>query len=154
MGESRTVRRVQDSGATSCGLAKGPARPFNEHKYTLNMKSYLSSVLAPVLLALALPSVAQVVREETTKTTTTTTNGTLNEFGPERIIVRTETNASPLTYSVSKTTTYVDDAGAPVAMETVKSGLPITVHYTRNGDALVANKVIVHKRTTTTPGAT
>jgi len=117
------------------------------------MKSRPTTVLASVLLAIALPSVAQVVQEETTKTTTTTTNGTLNEVGPERIIVRTETNSSPLTYSVSKTTTYVDDTGAPVAMDTVKSGLPITVHYTRSGDTLVANRVVVHKRTTTTPGA-
>jgi len=117
------------------------------------MKSHLSSLIAPVLLALALPAVAQV-REETTKTTTTTTNGTLNEIGPERIVVRTESNTSPLTYSVRKTTTYVDDTGAPVSMETVKSGLPITVHYTRDGDALVASKIIVHKHTTTTPEGT
>lgn len=117
------------------------------------MKSHLSSVIAPVLLALALPSVAQVVREETTKTTTTTTNGTLNEFGPERLVVRTETSTSPLNYTVSKTTTYVDETGAPVSMETVKSGLPVTVYYTKSGDALVANKVVVRKRTTTTvPG--
>lgn len=117
------------------------------------MKTHITSLLAPLMLALALPSVAQTtVREETT---TTTTNGTLGEFGPERIVVRTESSTSPLNYTVSKTTTYVDETGAPVSMETVKSGLPVTVYYTKNGDALVANKVIVRKRTTSTvPGAT
>jgi hypothetical protein len=117
------------------------------------MKSNLSSILAPLVFALALPSRAQTtVREETT---TTTTNGTLSEFGPQRIVVRTESSATPLNYSVSKTTTYVDETGAPVSMETVRSGLPVTVYYTRNDDALVANKVVVRKRVTTTePGTT
>lgn len=122
------------------------------------MKLHLSGILAPLVLSFALPSVAQVVKEESTKTTTTTTTGTLGEFGPERVVIRTESSTTPLNYTVSKTTTYVDETGAPVSMETVKSGLPVTVHYTRSGDALVANKIVVRKRTTTTepglPGTT
>lgn len=80
-------------------------------------------------------------------TTTTTSAGTISEFSPERIIVKSE-NAEPVTYSYSKTTTYVDESGNPVSMETVKSGLPVTVYYVRDGDNLVASKVIVRRSVT------
>jgi hypothetical protein len=32
----------------------------------------------------------------------------------------------------------------------VKSGLPVTVHYVKEGDRVIANRVIVHKRKVTT----
>ncbi|MGI8604761.1 MAG: hypothetical protein ACR2OZ_17460 [Verrucomicrobiales bacterium] len=82
----------------------------------------------------------------TTETTTTRTMGTLTEFSPETIVVRSETSADPLRYSYSKTTTIVDESGAPVSRELMKSGLPITVHYTKHGDRVMATKVIVRKR--------
>ena len=80
-----------------------------------------------------------------TKTTTTTSSGTVSEFGPERIVIRSETAKSPLGYTFTKTTTYVDEDGAPVSVETVKSGLPVTVYYTRDGDRMIANKVVVRR---------
>jgi hypothetical protein len=86
-------------------------------------------------------------------TTTTTTAGTISEFSPDTIIVRSETSPEPIRYSYTKTTTYVDDAGAPVSLETVKSGLPVTVHYAREGDRMIADRVIVHRRKTVTEEA-
>ena len=80
-----------------------------------------------------------------TTTTTTTTTGTISEFGPDRIVVRSKTSRKPLGYTYSKTTTYVDETGAPVSIETVKSGLPVTIYYTKNGDRMVADKVVVRK---------
>lgn len=80
-----------------------------------------------------------------TAQTTTMSVGTISEFGPKRIILRTESSPEPLPYSYSKTTTYVDESGAPVSIKTVKSGLPVTVYYTKVGDNFVANKVIVRK---------
>ncbi len=77
--------------------------------------------------------------------TTTTTAGTISEFSPDTIIVRSETAPEPIRYSYTKTTTYVDDAGQPVSLETVRSGLPVTVHYVREGDRMIANRVIVHR---------
>jgi hypothetical protein len=53
-----------------------------------------------------------------------------------------------VSYSYSKTTTYVDQNGNPVSMETVKSGLPVTVYYTQDGDKMVASKVVVQRTTT------
>jgi hypothetical protein len=116
------------------------------------MKLHIPCALA-LTLAIPLQAFAQTTVERTTETTTTSTLGTVSEFGPERITVRTETSTEPLSYAVSKTVTYVDETGAPVSMETVKSGLPVTVHYTRDGEALVAKKIVVRKRTTTVPGA-
>jgi hypothetical protein len=86
--------------------------------------------------------------------TTTESAGTISEFSPDTIVIRSETSPEPIRYSYSKTTTYVDDAGNPVSMEVVKSGLPVTVHYVKEGDRVIARRVIVHRTTTTTAPAT
>jgi hypothetical protein len=126
----------------------------------------ITSACASLTLVLTLPSLAQQTTvEETaeatpgvppiTKTTTTTTTGTISDFGGERMVIRTESATEPLTYTFTKTTTYVDETGAPVSIETVKSGLPVTIHYSKVGDGLVANKVIIRKKAATLPaGAT
>jgi hypothetical protein len=85
-----------------------------------------------------------------TSSTTTESAGTISEFGPDTMVIRSETSSAPMHYSYTKSTTYVDDTGAPVSIETVKSGLPVTVYYTLEGDRMVANKVVVRKTTTTT----
>ena len=85
--------------------------------------------------------------------TTTESAGTVSEFSPDTIIIRSETSPEPIRYSYSKTTTYVDDAGNPVSMEVIKSGLPVTVHYVKEGDRVIARRVIVHRTATTTAPA-
>lgn len=77
---------------------------------------------------------------------TTTSNGTISEFSPESMVIRTETAPAPIHYVIGKEVTYVDDAGAPVAVDVVKSGVPVSVDYVRDGDRMVVRKVIVHKR--------
>jgi hypothetical protein len=85
----------------------------------------------------------------TTTTSSTTSAGTVSQFGPDTIVVKTTTSADPISYSYSKTTTYVDENGNAVSSETVKSGAPVTVYYTQDGDKMVATKVVVRKTTTT-----
>ncbi|WP_156346484.1 hypothetical protein [Verrucomicrobium spinosum] len=46
-------------------------------------------------------------------------------------------------YLSSETTHYVDADGSPVEIAMMKSGLPVTVHYTRAGESLVATKVVL-----------
>ncbi|MGA3169913.1 MAG: hypothetical protein ABSE62_02770 [Chthoniobacteraceae bacterium] len=77
------------------------------------------------------------------QTTTVTSAGTISQFGPDTIVVKTEDSAAPVSYTYSKTTTYVDENGNPVSMEMVKSGLPVTVYYVKDGDNFVASKVVV-----------
>ena len=117
------------------------------------MKKILSQYLGAFAIGTALTTaaLAQTVVKETT--TTTNSAGTISEFSPETIVIRSETSPEPLRYSYTKTTTYVDEAGAPVTMETVKSGLPVTVYYTKVGERLVANRVVVRKATVVTPAA-
>ena len=82
--------------------------------------------------------------------TVTETVGTISEVNPNALMIRTDANAAPTNYTYTKSTTYVDDAGVPVSIETVKSGMPVTVHYTQEGDRMVATKVVVRKTMTTT----
>jgi hypothetical protein len=122
--------------------------PFYRTKEKI-MKKVLSFVLA--LSVLLLP--CSVLAQKQVSVTTTETAGTISELGQDTIVVQTETSSSPMRYSSTKRTTYVDEMGAPVSIETVKSGLPVTVYYTREGDRMVADKVVVRRATTTTTGS-
>ena len=115
----------------------------------------LSSVaFLGVMLFTANIAFAQTAATSTTSTTTTTTSaGTITRFSPDAIVVKTTTSTDPVSYSYSKTTTYVDENGNAVSSETVKSGAPVTVYYTQDGDKMVATKVVVKKTTTTTTPA-
>jgi hypothetical protein len=94
---------------------------------------------------------APVTREITT--TTASSTGTISQFNPDTMVVKTTSSADPVTYSSTKTTTYVDENGNTVSSETVKSGAPVTIYYTQDGDKMTATKVIVKKTTTTTTPA-
>jgi len=99
------------------------------------------AAFAAIALTYGAPALAdQVV------TTTTTADGSITEFSPDTIVVHSETSPEPLRYGYTKTTTYVDDAGAPVSREIIKEGVPVTVHYVHHGDRLIADRVIVHKK--------
>jgi len=74
--------------------------------------------------------------------TTTTSAGTVSEFSPSVITVTS--GGAPVSYTYSKTTTYVDENGNPVSVETVRSGVPVTVYYSQDGTRMLASKVIVH----------
>jgi hypothetical protein len=115
------------------------------------MKTKNILFLGGAMLTLTLGTVTPTHAQATVQTTTTSTQslGTISEFGPETIVIRSETSPEPLRYTYSKTTTYVDETGAPVSIETVKSGLPVTVQYTQVGDRMVASRVIVRRATTT-----
>jgi len=84
-----------------------------------------------------------------TTTSVTTTRGAFTEYvpGSETVVVRSEA-ASPLRYSVTKQTTIVDETGAPVAIERISPGSPLSVQYTGTGEHLVASRIIVQKPTT------
>jgi hypothetical protein len=84
-----------------------------------------------------------------TTTSVTTTRGAFTEYvpGSETVVVRGEA-ASPLRYSVTKQTTIVDETGAPVAIERISPGSPLSVQYSGTGDHLVASRIVVQKPTT------
>jgi len=113
------------------------------------MKKIKSNCFAMAFASLlAATGIASAQTTTTTSTSSTTSAGTVTDFSPAAITVRSETSSSPVSYSFSKTTTYVDEAGNPVSVETVKSGVPVTVYYTRDGDQMLASKVVVRKTVT------
>lgn len=117
------------------------------------MKKVIPFVFA---LSLLVTPYAVYAQQSTTVNTMTATEtvGTISEVSPDTLVIHSETSSSPMNYTYTKSTTYVDDAGVPVSIETVKSGMPVTVYYTQEGDRMVATKVVVRKTTTTTDGPT
>jgi len=87
-------------------------------------------------------------------TTTTTTQGTLGEFGGQSISVNLDAGRPPVRYVSSETTNYVDESGAPLEISTVRPGVPVTIHYTKVGDTLVASRVVVRQSRTSTSTVT
>jgi len=104
-----------------------------------------ATLLGMLLLTASTPLFVQADEQSTTTVKSTTSVGTVSEFGPKEILIKTEASPDPIRYSYTKTTTYVDESGAPVSMEMVKSGVPVTVYYEKSGDHMVASKVIVRK---------
>jgi hypothetical protein len=124
-------------------------------KESIQMKNTIRNLsgltLLGVMLFTANIASAQTPASSTTSTTSATQcAGTVSQFGPDTISVSSTTSPTPVSYSYSKTTSYVDENGNPVSSETVKSGAPVTVYYTQDGDKMIATKVIVRKTTTTT----
>jgi uncharacterized membrane protein len=120
------------------------------------MKHIIFSSTAASLMAIAFMGAGQTVLGQASvqtmstdqgnvQSTTITSAGTISEFNPDTIVVKGDDSTVPVHYTYSKTTTYVDQDGNPVSMETVKSGLPVTVYYIKDGDNLVASKVVVRK---------
>ena len=122
----------------------------------------ITAFAALALFATLSASLAQTAVTETVTTAPVQAAGTITTFEPtgNSIIISGPNNAAPVTYGYSKSTTIVDEAGNPVAVEVVKTGVPVTVYYTSAGGQSVASKVVVHrtapavKETTTTTTTT
>jgi hypothetical protein len=111
------------------------------------MKTNITKIGA-ALLAFGICIWSTEVRAQTTTTTTvTTTKGAFTEFVPasKTVVVRTEASTAPLRYVVTKQTTIVDEAGAPVMIERISPGSPLSIEYTGTGENLVASRIIVQK---------
>ena len=112
------------------------------------MKKVHAAILALTLLSMPIGSFA--AQQSNMTVTTTETAGTISEVKPDTLIIRSESSPNPVVYTSTKKTSYVNEKGEPVSIETVKSGLPVTVYYTSNGNQMIADKVLVHETTTTT----
>jgi len=104
-----------------------------------------------IVLSIALAFVApfawgQVSETTTTTTTTTDATGTITEFSPGSTIVLKETSG-PRHYRFGKSVTYVTRSGKVLDEDVVKTrvkvGVPVRVHYTGTGDAMVVDRVIL-----------
>lgn len=139
---------------------------------------FVGAILASALITFASTASAQTTVTETVTTqnpapvavetqrteTVTTTNapgeatiirGSVTEYTPtsNSVIIRSASNPEPVRYSVTKETTVVNQAGEPMTIDTLRSGLPAEVHYHRVGDQIVASRIVVNSSSTTTTTA-
>jgi hypothetical protein len=80
-----------------------------------------------------------------TETTTTTTEsaGTVTEFTPgQALILKTEA-AQPIRYKLGKTVRYVTSDGQVIEASKIRKDSKLRVHYIKDGDDMVVDKVIV-----------
>ena len=113
------------------------------------MRSSLARAATLVLTMIAAGSLsaAEVVEREVTEKTTTRYTGTVTKVDPgsSTIILSSEAATAPQTYTYTKQTTFVDEAGNTVTYEAIQNR-PVTVYYTKQGDSMVVTKVEVTNR--------
>jgi ABC-type transport system substrate-binding protein len=78
-----------------------------------------------------------------TTTTTTETSGTITEFSPGAQIVLSTSSGTPTTYKFSKTVTYVTEDGKVIEPTKIKKNAKVRVHYIKEGNDQLVDKVIV-----------
>ena len=80
---------------------------------------------------------------EKTTTTTTESNGIVTEYTPgQTLILKTEA-AEPMRYKFSKTVTYVTSDGKVIEASKIRKDSKVRVHYIKEGDDMLVDKVIV-----------
>ena len=128
-------------------IVGGQIPKTNQHPRSMKITSLTKQcAILAVSIGLALhgASGAEIVVRETT------TRGVVNSFEPDTFIIKSDSGPAPMTYAYGKTIQYVDESGRVVTRESIKPGAPVTVHYVREGDRMVANRIIVGQTTTTT----
>ena len=78
-----------------------------------------------------------------TTTTTTESTGVVTEFTPgHHLFLKTEA-AQPVQYKFGKTVTYVTSDGKVIEASQIRKDSKVRVHYLKEGDDMVVDKVIV-----------
>ncbi len=111
-------------------------------------KLLITGVAALALLSTPMVHAQTVVREVTTTPDAAPleATGTVTEYAPDRVIIRQREGVEPVPYAFARSVDYVDDAGAPVTREVITRDTPVTVRYVREGDRMLVNRVVVHRR--------
>jgi hypothetical protein len=78
-----------------------------------------------------------------TTTTTTESTGTVTEFTPGHALILKTEAAEPMRYKFGKTVTYVTSDGKVIEASKIRKDSKVRVHYLKEGDDMVVDKVIV-----------
>src|SRR4029453_8335352 len=81
-------------------------------------------------------------RTETT-TTTTKSTGTAPDFTPGQMMVLKTEAVEPVRYKFSKQVTYVTSDGRVIQPSQIRKDSKVRVHYVKEGDDMLVDKVIV-----------
>jgi hypothetical protein len=114
------------------------------------IRQYGTAALITAALSLSPLAFGQ---DAVTQTTTTSSDGTITQFSPtgDTVVLHSETSSQPITYSYTKSTTVVDESGNPVDVSVIKTGVPVHVFYDRDGDRMVARKIVVARTVQNVP---
>ncbi|HAK07010.1 MAG TPA: hypothetical protein DCO65_07060 [Spartobacteria bacterium] len=77
-----------------------------------------------------------------TTTTTTENYGTVTEFSPGASIVLSTGTGEPVHYKFGKTVTYVTADGKVIEASKIKKSSKVRVHYIKDGNDMIVDKVI------------
>jgi hypothetical protein len=78
-----------------------------------------------------------------TITTTTESDGIVTEFTPGHALILKTEAAEPVHYKFGKTVTYVTSDGKVIKASKIKKDSKVRVHYIKEGDDMLVDKVIV-----------
>ena len=111
--------------------------------------SFACALIAPVAFAQMSTTTEQTTTTQPTTTTTettatsTTTSGTVTTYTPDRTIVVQSESGNPVSFMLGKTVHYVNKAGKTVKHAFIKPGTKVQVVYTKSGDEMIADRVVV-----------
>src|SRR5688572_5731950 len=124
------------------------------------IKIIRGAVAVAATLALSPFATAQTVvtttddRPAVVATSTTTRVGRVGTVSPDTLMMDASAGTEPISYVRTSRTVYVDEAGVPVSADLVRTGVPVTVHYTRDADRYIADRVIVKRQAVVEPSPT
>jgi hypothetical protein len=114
------------------------------------MKTFLTILCAISIAAIAAnaqtssSTTSSTQGTQATTTTTTTENvGTITEFTPGASLVLSSGTGEPVHYKLSKTVTYINAKGKEIKAERIRKDRKVRVHYTKDGNDMVVDKVTV-----------
>lgn len=116
----------------------------------------MKNILIPILALCATAAFADVTTEKTTTTTadgassttttTTTGSGTITEYTPGTTFTVKE-STGPVQYHYGKSVEYITRSGKHLSDDEVRTrikvGVPVHVHYGREGERRVINRVTI-----------
>ena len=76
---------------------------------------------------------------------TTETTGTVTEYTPGQMMVLKTEAVEPVRYKFSKQVTYVTSDGRVIQPSQIRKDSKVQVHYVKDGDDMLVDKVIVTK---------
>jgi hypothetical protein len=117
------------------------------------IKLFLSVTFATALMGLVAygqtssssTTVATGTNGTTETTTTTESSGMVTEFTPGQMMVLKTEAAEPVRYKFGKTVTYLTADGRIIGPSKIRKDSKVHVHYIKDGDDMLVDKVIVTK---------
>src|SRR5438128_529400 len=108
------------------------------------MKIFLAIICATTL-SITIAQSQTSTSETTTATTTTENSGVITEFTPGATIVLSTGTGEPVHYKFSKNVTYVNASRREIRASKIKEDRKVRVHYVKEGNDMVVDKVTVVK---------